>query len=66
MAKCLNCTNEAIWLVETRGARPQIFCDMDLPWFLRKDAVDGTLPRLDAPKEEKPKTAAKKAATNEN
>lgn len=66
MAKCLNCTDEAMWLVETRGARPQVFCDKDLPWFLRKDAQEGNLPRVDAEgvKEEaaSPKKSAKKAA----
>lgn len=70
MAKCLNCETDAMWLVETRGARPQVFCDKDLPWFLRKDAQDGNLPRVDIKTEPKvketPKEPAKKAASDEN
>ena len=69
MAKCLNCDNEAIWLVETKGARPQVFCDLDLPWFLRKDAQEGSLPRVDKVEEKstpKPKEPAKKADSSEN
>jgi hypothetical protein len=69
MAKCLNCTDEAMWLVETKGARPQVFCDKDLPWFLRKDAQEGTLPRVDKPADPKPtppvKEPAKKSDSNE-
>lgn len=69
MAKCLNCTDEAIWLVETKGAQTQVFCDKDLPWFLRKAATEGSLPRVDTKKSEVKKEEVKpvsKLETSEN
>jgi hypothetical protein len=66
MAKCLNCVNEAIWLVETKGAQTQVFCDLDLPWFLRKAAVEGTLPRLDKKADFKREAETKKEADIKN
>ena len=46
-----------------------VFCDLDLPWFLRKDAQEGSLPRVDKAEEKstpKPKEPAKKADSSEN
>lgn len=44
--KCANCTKEAIWAFEDRGARNTYFCDAHLPWFLKDRAKRGLLKKL--------------------
>lgn len=72
--RCANCTTDAVWLFDDRGAAPQYFCKTHLPLFLHKRAKAGALKRAvedltveeppaevtDVPLQEAPKPKKKK------
>lgn len=67
MSKCLNCDDNAVYILEKRGQSAQLFCEKDLPWFLKSALPAEGLKKLsdlvvkEEPKvEEKPKKTAKK------
>lgn len=67
MSKCLNCDDNAVYILEKRGQSPQLFCEKDLPWFLKSALPAEGLKKIsdlvakEEPKiEEKPKKPSKK------
>jgi hypothetical protein len=49
MAKCLNCEDNAVFLVQNQGALPQEFCDAHLPKMFNKLSLPSVVKKLDAP-----------------
>jgi hypothetical protein len=49
MAKCLNCEENAVFLVQNQGALAQEFCDAHLPKMFNKLALPAVVKKLDAP-----------------
>ncbi len=67
MTKCLNCDDNAVYIIEKRGHKVQLFCEKHLPWFWKSAKSAEGLKKLsdlvvkEEPKvEEKPKKEPKK------
>lgn len=72
MAKCLNCEDNAVYIIEKKGHNVQTFCEKDLPWTWKNAKAAEGLKKIsdlvvkEEPKvEEKPKKETKKEEKKE-
>ena len=49
MAKCLNCDQDAVFLVQNQGALAQEFCDAHLPKMFNKLALPAVVKKINPP-----------------
>ena len=49
MAKCLNCDENAVFLVQNQGALAQEFCDAHLPKMFNKLALPAVVKKINPP-----------------
>lgn len=49
MAKCLNCDENAVFLVQNQGALAQEFCDAHLPKMFNKLALPDVVKKINPP-----------------
>lgn len=60
MAKCLNCEDNAVYIIEKKGHNVQTFCEKDLPWTWKTaKAAEGLKKISDLVVKEEPKVVVK-------
>ena len=63
MAKCFNCDNDSVYIINNEGALPQEFCDTHLPKFLTRTNLPPHVKYVNrGPVDAPAKTSKKKAA----